>query len=45
MDISDFFSYDEENGIWTDTFLGTPTIFFNEILWDTMIENMYKVFG
>jgi len=45
MDINDVFSYDEENGIWTDTFLGTQTIFFNEILWDAMVENMYNVFG
>lgn len=37
MDISDIFSYDEENGIWTVNFLGTQTIFFNEILWNAMV--------
>ncbi len=41
----DVFSYDEENGVWIDNFLGTQTIFFNEILWNAMVENMYKVFG
>ena len=45
MEISDVFSYDEENGVWVDNFLGTQTIFFNEILWNAMVENMYKVFG
>jgi len=45
MDIGDVFSYDEENGVWIDNFLGTQTIFFNEILWNAMVENMYKVFG
>ncbi len=45
MDISDVFNYDEENGFWTDNFLGTHTIFFNEIIWSAMVENMYKVFG
>ena len=45
MDISDVFNYDEENGFWTDNFLVTHTIFFNEIMWSAMVENMYKVFG
>ena len=44
MDISDVFNY-EENGFWTDNFLGTHTIFFNEIIWSALVENMYKVFG